>query len=53
MIPTGDLESWLGIVLGLVLVSEHPTIRASAVHIAKQLDRLAGRRGSDEPSRFG
>jgi myxalamid-type polyketide synthase MxaE and MxaD len=46
VILTGDIQTWLGIVLDPTLAWEHPTIRASAIEIARQLagkHRTSGR----------
>jgi myxalamid-type polyketide synthase MxaE and MxaD len=37
VILTGDIQAWLGIVLDPTLAWHHPTIRASAAEIARQL----------------
>ncbi len=37
VILTGDIQAWLGIILDPTLAWHHPSIRASAAEIARQL----------------
>ena len=43
VILTGDIETWLGIRLDPTLAWEHPSVRKTAAHLAKQLAEARSR----------
>jgi acyl carrier protein len=45
VIMTGDIQVWLGVGLDPALAWQHPTIRAAAVEIARQLQEQPRKTG--------